>query len=225
MNFYDKLNAALARNQSLLFVGLDPNPEMMPGRYCSKKDTKSIISGLANWLQFQIAQTADLVCAYKPTLGFYEALGVQGLELLQQTLSAIPAHIPIILDAKHSDLNTSTNFARTVFGEWQVDAITISPYAGQDHVASFLVYPGKAVFVLCCTSNPGAIPLQRYPTDEAPFYLQIVKESKNWGIPEQLGLEVGTIEPDVLARIRAVAPERLILARSIWLRGVILRGS
>jgi uridine monophosphate synthetase len=143
----------------------------------------------------------------------------EGLELLQQTLKAIPAHIPIILDAKHSDLNTSTIFARTVFEEWQVDAITLSPYAGQDQVAPFLVYPGKAVFVLCCTSNPAAITLQHYPTTESPLYLQVVKESKTWGTPEQLGLEVGTTEPDVLARIRAVAPERVILARSIWAEG------
>ena len=149
MNFFDKLNAAIARNQSLLFVGLDPNPEMMPTRYCSKGDSESIICGLWDWLQYQIAQTADFVCAYKPTLGFYEALGVQGLELLQQTLKTIPAYIPIILDAKHSDLNTSTIFARTIFQEWQVDAITLNPYAGQDQVAPFLVYPGKAVFVLC----------------------------------------------------------------------------
>ena len=219
MNFFDKLNAAIARNQSLLFVGLDPNPEMMPTRYCSKGDSESIICGLWDWLQYQIAQTADFVCAYKPTLGFYQALGVQGVELLQQTLKAIPAHIPIILDAKHSDLNTSTIFARTIFQEWQVDAITLSPYAGQDQVAPFLVYPGKAVFVLCCTSNRAAITLQQYPTGESPFYLQIVKESKTWGTPEQLGLEVGTTVPDVLARIRALAPERLILARSIWAEG------
>jgi len=216
VNFFDKLNAAIARNQSLLFVGLDPNPEMMPVRYGSKEDTASIISGLREWLQFIITETSDLVCAYKPTLGFYEALGIQGLELLHQTFSAIPNQIPIILDAKHADLNTSTIFARTVFEQWQVDAVTLSPLAGQDQVAPFLVYPNKAVFVLCRTSNPAAIALQEYPTTDSPLYLQIVKESKNWGTPEQLGLEVGTTIPDVLARIRAVAPERVILARSIW---------
>ena len=75
------------------------------------------------------------------------------------------------------------------------------------------------MFVLCCTSNRAAITLQQYPTAESPFYLQIVKESKTWGTPEQLGLEVGTTVPDVLARIRALAPERLILARSIWAEG------
>lgn len=219
MNFFDKLNAVIARNQSLLFVGLDPNPEMMPTRYYSSEDTEDIISSLSKWLQFLIAETADLVCAYKPTLGFYEALGVQGMELLEQTLNAIPSHIPIILDAKHSDLNTSTIFARTVFEKWKVDAITLSPYAGQDHVAPFLVYPDKAVFILCCTSNPAAITLQQYPTSEAPFYLQVVKEAKTWGTPEQVSLEVGTTTPEVLAKIRAIAPERVILARSVWAEG------
>jgi len=219
MNFIDKLNQQILQNQSLLFVGLDPNPEMMPARYQSE----DIIAGLWEWLQFIISETSDFVCAYKPTLGFYEALGIPGLELLHKTLAAIPSHIPVILDAKHSDLNTSNIFARTVFTEWQSDAITLSPYTGQDHVVPFLVYPDKAVFILCCTSNPGAEALQHYPTKESPLYLQIVKESKNWGTPEQLGLEVGTTNSEVLAGIRAVAPERIIMARSIWAEGANLR--
>ncbi|MHC5728575.1 MAG: bifunctional orotidine-5'-phosphate decarboxylase/orotate phosphoribosyltransferase, partial [Nostoc sp.] len=111
MNFFDKLNRNILQNQSLLFVGLDPNPEMMPVRY----ESEELITGLEKWLQFIFAETSDFVCAYKPTLGFYEALGIPGLELLYKTLAAIPAHIPVILDAKHSDLNTSTIFARTVF--------------------------------------------------------------------------------------------------------------
>ncbi|WP_375495533.1 bifunctional orotidine-5'-phosphate decarboxylase/orotate phosphoribosyltransferase [uncultured Nostoc sp.] len=219
MNFFDKLNRNILQNQSLLFVGLDPNPEMMPTRY----ESEELIAGLEKWLQFIIAETANFVCAYKPTLGFYEALGIPGLELLYKTLAAIPAHIPVILDAKHSDLNTSTIFARTVFTEWQVDAITLSPYTGQDHVAPFLVYPDKAVFILCCTSNPGAEALQQYPTKESPLYLQVVKESRTWGTQEQLGLEVGTTNPEVLALIRAVAPERIIMARSIWAEGQNLK--
>lgn len=163
MNFFDKLNGAIARNNSLLFLGLDPNPEMLP-RKTTQGNTDSIISDLWEYLQFLITETSNLVCAYKPTLGFYQALGVEGMELLQKTLKAIPSHIPIILDAKHSDLNTSSVFAQAVFEDWQVDAITLSPYPGQDLVAPFLVYPGKGVFILCCTSNPGAIPLQQYPS-------------------------------------------------------------
>ncbi|WP_315792078.1 bifunctional orotidine-5'-phosphate decarboxylase/orotate phosphoribosyltransferase [Fischerella sp. JS2] len=214
MNFFNKLEAAIARNQSLLFVGLDPNPEMMPTHYNSTGD--DIICSLREWMQFVIAQTADIVCAYKPTLGFYQALGTPGIELLQQTLAAIPPHIPVILDAKHSDLNTSTIFARLVFDVWLFDAITLNPYAGQDHIAPFLLYPGKGVFVLCCTSNPAADKLQKYPTPESPLYLEVVKEARNWGTPEQLGLEVGTTAPEILALVRSLAPERLIMARSIW---------
>lgn len=215
MNFFDRLNAAIARNQSLLFVGLDPNPEMMPTR----KNPVSIIADLSDWLQFLIAQTSDLVCAYKPTLGFYQALGVPGMELLDETLKAIPAHIPVILDAKHSDLNTSSIFAQTIFTQWQVDAVTLSPYAGQDGVAPFLVYPDKAVFILCCTSNLGAQALQQYPSSESPLYLQVVKEARTWGTLEQLGLEVGTTSPSIMEQVRAIAPERVILARSIWAEG------
>jgi uridine monophosphate synthetase len=213
MAFFDKLETAIARNQSLLFVGLDPNPEMLPSRY---DQGNSNLAGLRDWLHWVIAQTADCVCAYKPTLGFYQALGAAGLDLLQEILGAIPPDIPVILDAKHSDLNTSTQFAHTVFEDWQVDAVTLSPYAGQDQVAPFLVYPGRAVFILCCTSNPAAIAVQHYPSPNAPFYLHVVEEAKNWGTPEQVGLEVGTTAPEVLARVRAIAPERLILTRSIW---------
>ncbi|OKH29215.1 bifunctional orotidine-5'-phosphate decarboxylase/orotate phosphoribosyltransferase [Chroogloeocystis siderophila] len=214
MTFFDKLNTAIARNDSLLFVGLDPNPEMMP-----QHKTGDLIEDLWTWLQFLISETANLVCAYKPTLGFYEALGSRGLELLERTLAAIPDDIPIILDAKHSDLNTSTTFARTIFQNWQVDAVTINGYAGQDHAALFLVHPDKAVFVLCCTSNPGAIALQQYPQNSSPFYLHLAREAKTWGTPEQLGFEVGTTSSEVLSQIRAIAPERLILTRSIWAEG------
>ncbi|MGB7440752.1 MAG: bifunctional orotidine-5'-phosphate decarboxylase/orotate phosphoribosyltransferase [Coleofasciculaceae cyanobacterium] len=218
MNFFEKLNTAIARNQSLLVVGLDPNPEMLPDRYILQEETKQI-SALWDWLQLIITETQDLVCAYKPTFGFYQALGTPGLELLEKTLRAIPAHLPIILDAKHGDLNTSSAFAEKVFADWQVDAITLSPYIGQDQVAPFLVYPEKAVFILCCTSNPAAVAVQQYPNTESPLYLQVAKEAGSWGNPEELALEVGTNNPNTLTRIRAVAPERVILARSIWAEG------
>jgi uridine monophosphate synthetase len=211
MNFTEKLTTAIARNQSLLFVGLDPNPEMLPSRY---RDLE-LLEALGDWLEGVIEETVDRVCAYKPTLGFYLALGKGGLELLDRVLAAIPAEIPIILDAKHGDLNTASALAKTVFDQWQVDAITLNPYAGQDAVAPFLIHPDKAVFVLCHTSNP-AQALQEYPDPKSPFYLQVVKEAKTWGIPEQLGLEVGAVAVDVWQKIRKIAPERWILARSIW---------
>ncbi|NJN57283.1 MAG: bifunctional orotidine-5'-phosphate decarboxylase/orotate phosphoribosyltransferase [Leptolyngbyaceae cyanobacterium SL_5_9] len=246
MHFSNKLEAAIAHNSSLLIVGLDPNPEMLPSfsaeavpEYRWADDIHdslhpgniypgdTLIEGLWQWLQFIIAATSDLICAYKPTLGFYQALGAPGIELLQRVLQAIPAHIPVILDAKHGDLNTSTPFARTLFERWRVDAVTLNPYVGQDLVAPFLVYPGRAVFLLCCTSNPSASTVQtqtvQTPTStDLPLYLQVARESRSWGTPQQLGLEVGTTLPAVLSNVRAIAPERLILLRSIWQEGVDL---
>jgi uridine monophosphate synthetase len=175
-----------------------------------------LIANLEQWLKFIIDETAPFVCAYKPSLGFYEALGTTGLELLQRILTAIPDNIPVILDVKHGDINTGSIFARTIFKTWQVDAVTLNPYSGQDHVATFLVYPDRGAFILCHTSNQGAINLQEFPSRDNPFYLQVVKESRTWGTPEQLFLEVGTTKPEILKKIRNLAPERLILLRSIW---------
>lgn len=216
MQFWDKLEAAIADHNSLLVVGLDPNPEMLPARYSEPPEPELQIDSLRRWLGDIIRTTADDVCAYKPTLGFYQALGAEGLGLLQQVLQMIPDHIPVILDAKHSDLNTSSLMAEQAFSRWGVDAITVSPYTGQDLVAPFLVDAGAAIFVMCCTSNPSAGVLQQYPTAEAPLYLQVVAEARTWGTPEQVALEVGTTDPMVLSRVRETAPERLILVRSIW---------
>jgi uridine monophosphate synthetase len=214
VKFGDKLNQAQERNHSLLCVALDPDPEAWPKSYGSWEGISSHLWGLQEWLQFLMAETADLVCAYKLTTELYQVLGTSGLKLLRQTLKAIPPEIPVILDAKHSGLNTSSILARTIFSDWQVDAVTLNPYTGQDEVAPFLLYPDKAVFILCATANPSAAVLQEYPSPESPFYLQLVREAKTWGTPEQVGLEVGG-NAEVWARIRSVAPERLILARDI----------
>ncbi len=208
MSFFEKLTNAIYRNQSLLVIALDPNPEMMPN-FATEAEQE-------DWLKQIIEQTSDLVCAYKPNLGFYQALGSQGLSLLSEILSYIPAHIPIILDAKYGDLNSSSIFAEAIFNKWQVDAVTITPYAGQDQVTPFLVYPERGVFILCYTSNPRALSLQEYPTADNPFFLQVIREAQTWGSPQQLFLEVGTTNPEIITKIRKIAPERWILLRSIW---------
>ncbi|MGB0560344.1 MAG: bifunctional orotidine-5'-phosphate decarboxylase/orotate phosphoribosyltransferase [Spirulinaceae cyanobacterium] len=222
MQFSAKLNAAMTRTGSLLVAGLDPNPELLPLVYGDVSTRDRLIPALRQWLGWVIEQSQDWVCAYKPSLGFYQALGAAGLDLLQDVLRLIPDSIPVILDAKHSDLNTSTLIARSVFLDYPVDAITLSAYPGQDLVAPFLIYPNKAVFILACTSNPSAAELQQAPAPETPFYLQLVQAARQWGTAAQLALEVGTTAPEVLAQVRAIAPERLILARSIWQEGVEL---
>lgn len=210
MQFFDKLLYAIERNQSLLYVALDPDlDEVVIGQ--NSQDHHLLLTQVWERLDYIIEQTTDLVCAYKPILGFYRALGTLGLELLKRTLQKIPPEIPIILDAKHSDIHTSTVFAKMVFEQWQVDAITLSPLAGMDHVAPFLVYPDKAVFIQCAHANASATVLQEFSNGNRPFYLHLVEEAKSWGTPEQLGLKAGVAKLDILANIRQTAPERLIL--------------
>jgi uridine monophosphate synthetase len=174
------------------------------------------VTYLWEWMNFIIQSTADLVCAYKPTLGFYTALGAGGLELLAKTLAVIPPEIPIILDAKHADLNSSTVMAKTAFEQWGVDAITLSPYVGQDLAARFLMYPDRAIFVSCYSSNTTAQDFQEYPNREQPLYLNVVQNCQAWAGMDNLALEIGAANPEALAKVRSLAPERLILARSIW---------
>ena len=220
MTFLDKLNAAVVSNQSIWCLGLDPNPEVMPEAYrrAYNRDRHHLLRAeiLWEWMRTIIDSTVDLVCAYKPTLGFYTALGAPGLELLAKTVEAIPPEIPVILDAKHQDLNSSTVLAQTAFEQWRVDAITLSPYLGQDLAARFLMYLDRAVFISCYSANNTAHSLQNYPNRQSPLYLELVRQCQTWGRFEQLALEVGSAQPEILAKVRALAPERLILARSVW---------
>ncbi|MDB9312886.1 bifunctional orotidine-5'-phosphate decarboxylase/orotate phosphoribosyltransferase [Spirulina sp. CS-785/01] len=218
MSFFEKLHRAIAKNNSLLVVGLDPNPEMLPHFTAEDQSLEHLVQDLADWLHHLITTTQTLVCAYKPSFGFYKSLGAPGLELLSEVLNSIPDDLPVILDAKHGDLNTSSIFARTVFEQWQVDAVTLNPYAGQDQAAPFLVYPDHGIFLLCRTSNPAAMAIQGYPDEDSPLFLKVVQEVQGWGTPEQVYLEIGTSTPDTLARVRTLAPERLILLRSLWKR-------
>ncbi|GAB4216162.1 MAG: bifunctional orotidine-5'-phosphate decarboxylase/orotate phosphoribosyltransferase [Synechococcales cyanobacterium] len=216
MKFIDKLQNSILRNHSTLFISLDPNPELLGNSVDTTDINTDLIPRLQEHLEWIIAETSHLVCAYKPTLGFYVALGIPGLMLLHKLITKIPADIPIILDLKHSDLNTSSTLAATWFSQWPVDAVTVSPFLGQDAIAPFLVYPDKAVFVMGCTSNPGARTIQDYPDSQTPLYQHIIQELKTWGTPEQLAIEVGTTSPEVMATIRRLAPERWIMARSLW---------
>jgi len=154
MDFFTKLSAATVENHSLLCVGLDPDPQVVPDRYGHLGDRGT---GLLKWNQAIIQETAELACAYKPNIAFYEALGIEGLALLSQTLRLIPDHIPVILDAKRGDIgNTAAAYAKACFDDWKVDAVTLSPYLGRDSVEPFIRYDNKGLFMLCHTSNPGA---------------------------------------------------------------------
>src|SRR4030043_849889 len=129
MKFLDKLLDISRKNKSLLCVGLDPDPELIPG---------------VDILQFNkaiIDATHDLVCAYKPNLAFYEALGIEGLSILDRTIEHIPSDIPIIGDAKRGDIgNTAKAYARALFSVLGFDAATVNPYLGFDSLEPFINY-------------------------------------------------------------------------------------
>ena len=217
MGFFVKLTDAIADRQSLLVTGLDPNPEMLQS-WAARRGLagRSFLSQARHWIKAVIEATAPHVCAYKPSLGFYQALGPVGLELLLEVRDLVPHDLPLIIDAKHGDLNSSSALAHYLFKDLGADAVTLSPLAGQDIAAPFLLYPDKAVVMTCHSSNQAARQIQHYPNEETPLYLQIVRETQLWATPDQLLLEVGTSDPQILARVRAEAPERFLILRSLW---------
>jgi uridine monophosphate synthetase len=217
VGFFVQLTDAIAARQSLLVTGLDPNPEMLQSwAHRRGMGDRSFLSQARHWIKAVIEATAPHVCAYKPSLGFYQALGSTGLELLREVRELVPLEIPLIIDAKHGDLNSSSALAHYVFRDLGADAVTLSPLPGQDIAAPFLLYPEKAVVVTCHSSNPAARLIQHHPNEEDPLYLRIVRECQLWAPPEQLLLEVGTSDPAILARVRQQAPERFLILRSLW---------
>lgn len=224
-HFFAKLTCAIERNQSLLCVGLDPLPEQLPSRY---RDAQGdVIAGLLAWNQAVIEQTVDLVCAYKPNIAFYEALGAPGMALLRSTLALIPPHIPVILDAKRGDMgNTATAYAQACFVALDVDAVTLSPYLGRDSVAPFAKYADKGLFVLCHTSNPSAGEFQELEINDwrtldrepnQPLYLQVARAAIHWS--PNVGLVVGATYPPAIAAVRQAAPQAWFLVPGIGAQG------
>ncbi|MCR4406410.1 MAG: orotidine-5'-phosphate decarboxylase [Anaerolineae bacterium] len=208
MGFYEKLNATIERNDSLLCVGLDPRPEQIPA------------GSVLDFNRRIIDATHDLVCAYKPNLAFYEALGPPGLEVLQCTIACVPAGIPVILDAKRGDIgSTAEAYARASFETWGADAVTVNPYMGRDAVEPFAAYTDRGVFLLCHTSNPGAHDLQTLPVRGDPLYLAVARRAMEWNTHGNIGLVMGATFPDALRAVREIAPRMWILLPGIGAQG------
>jgi len=224
-NFFDKLTRAAERNQSLLCVGLDPIPEQIPEQH--RHPQGDVIAGILAWNKAVIEQTADQVCAYKPNIAFYEALGLPGLSLLRQTLALIPSEIPVLLDAKRGDMGpTAAAYARACFDDLGVDAVTLSPYLGHDSVDPFAKYEGKGLFVLCHTSNPSAGEFQELEINDwrtldrapnQPLYLRVAQVATRWS--PNVGLVVGATYPEAIAAVRQAAPQAWFLVPGIGAQG------
>jgi orotidine-5'-phosphate decarboxylase len=209
MDFITKLLNASRKNRSLLCVGLDPDPDRMPA------------VGILAFNKAIIDATSDLVCAYKPNLAFYEALGIDGLKALQETIEYIPSHIPVIGDAKRNDIgNTADAYAKALFLRFGFDATTINPYLGYDAVEPFTNYNEKGIFILCRTSNKGAVDFQDIKdTDGMPLYEAVALKAREWNTNGNIGLVVGATYPQELKKIRELCPEMPLLIPGIGAQG------
>ncbi|MGB8657170.1 MAG: orotidine-5'-phosphate decarboxylase [Candidatus Zixiibacteriota bacterium] len=206
MRFVEKLLSACRKNQSLVCVGLDTDARKIPQSLLGKDDPVFVFN------QKIIDSTSDLVCAYKPNVAFYEALGAEGWDALKKTCEYVPKEIPIILDVKRGDIgNTASMYARAFFELMQADAVTLSPYMGKDSLAPFLAYDDKCALVLCLTSNEGAKDFQLSLIDGKPLYQIVAEKVLSWNDRKNCGLVVGATYPEQLQRIRQMASTLPIL--------------
>jgi len=211
MSFFEKLSSAVESNRSLLCVGLDPQLDWLP-------DGKDIERRLVSWGSGVIAQTTDLVCCYKPNFAFYEQFGLAGLRGLQRIVAAIPENIPVLLDVKRGDIgSTAQAYATAAYEQWGADAVTLSPLLGEDSIKPFLTVEGKAVFLLCYTSNPSANQMQMH--GDPPLYEYIAQRAQSWGTPKRIGFVVGATQPDALGRVRELCLQNWILAPGVGAQG------
>ena len=227
MNFLEKLVAASRRMNSLLCVGLDPEPDCLPAQLHEVPVTKAVVS----FCRSVIEATLPYVCAYKPNLAFFEVLGPSGMEAFKEVLRAIPTYIPVIADAKRGDIgNTARNYASALFDVYGCDAATVNPYLGYDSVAPFLTYREKGVLLLCRTSNPGAHDFQdllvREESGETrPLYEVVARRVQSWNEAGNCGLVVGATYPQELRAIRSLCPDMPVLVPGVGSQGGDLEAS
>jgi orotidine-5'-phosphate decarboxylase len=220
MTFLDMLRDATARNQSMLCVGLDPEPTRFPA--AMQNDPRRIYDFCAAIVD----ATADLVCAFKPQIAYFAAHGAEEqLERLMQHMRANAPHVPVILDAKRGDIgSTAEQYAKEAFERYGADAVTLSPFMGFDSVSPYLDYPGKGAFLLCRTSNPGGDDLQAQRLADVPgqppLFEHVARLSQGpWNTNGQLGLVVGATRPQEIERVRAVAPTLPLLIPGVGAQG------
>ena len=220
LTFLDMLAAAEQHNQSMLCVGLDPEPARFPGK--RKGDSSKIYDFCAAIVD----ATADLVIAFKPQIAYFAAHRAEDqLERLMQHMRRTAPHVPIILDAKRGDIgSTAEQYAIEAFERYGADAVTLSPFMGFDSVAPYLKHHGKGAFLLCRTSNPGGDDLQNQRladvTGEPLLYEHVAALAQGpWNLNGQLGLVVGATYPLEIERVRRVAPTLPLLIPGVGAQG------
>lgn len=209
-------NSIKAR-ESFLCVGLDADPKRMPSHL--KGDVLAFNRAI-------IDATRDLCVAYKPNTAFYEALGLDGMRILKETIDYIGKDHFVIADAKRGDIgNTSRYYAYFAFHTLGADSVTVAPYMGADSVEPFLEYEDKWVILLALTSNKGSQDFQHASQDGgAPLYEKVMRRAAEWGNPDQLMYVCGATQADKFAELRAISPDHFFLVPGIGAQGGDLDG-
>jgi orotidine-5'-phosphate decarboxylase len=194
MRFTEKLQQRIRTSGSRLCVGLDPRPGEHGAGYAK------------DFLTRVIEETAEYAAAFKPNMAYFEAMGIEGIRVLEEILAIIPPEIPVILDAKRSDIGeTQKYYAQGYFKGWNVDAVTLNPFLGYDSIEPFLDYPGKAVYLLAVTSNAGSADFQQQRLADGRQVFELVTalggRAKSEGRATDVGYVVG------LTNAEAVLPK------------------
>jgi orotidine-5'-phosphate decarboxylase len=217
MNFRAKLSAAWQRHDSLLCVGLDPDPKRLPAHLMGRSDAVlAFCKGIVD-------ATADLACAFKPQIAYFAAACAE--DQLQDLIAYIHEkhpNVPVVLDAKRGDIGaTAQQYAREAFERFNADALTVNPYMGFDSVEPYLEFSDRGLIVLCRTSNPGGSDLQNLTIDGGRKLYQHVAElvAGKWNVHGQNALVVGATFPQELADVRAIVGDLPLLVPGIGAQG------
>lgn len=212
-----ELFATIQAKESFLCVGLDTDPKRMPAH---------LDGDVLAFNRAVIDATRDLCVAYKPNTAFYEALGLDGMRILKETIDYIGNGHFVIADAKRGDIgNTSRYYASFAFYTLGADAATVAPYMGADSVEPFLEYDGKWVVLLALTSNKGSQDFQHARQDDgAPLYEKVMRRAADWGSPDRLMYVCGATKADKFAELRAITPDHFFLVPGIGAQGGDLEG-
>jgi orotidine-5'-phosphate decarboxylase len=216
MTFMQSLNAAWANQNSLLCVGLDPDPAKFPAHLQGRDDA------ILEFCKTIVDATAEAACCFKPQIAYFAA------RKAEDQLEALIAHIhekhpalPVILDAKRGDIgSTAEQYAVEAFERFKADAITVNPYMGFDSVSPYLAYPDKGVILLCRTSNPGGSDLQFLDVGGEKLYERVARlVAKKWNTTGQCALVVGATFPAEIARVREITGDLPLLVPGIGAQG------
>ena len=217
MTFIESLSAAWAKNNSLLCVGLDPDPAKFPAHLKGKPDA------IFEFCKSIADATADLACCFKPQIAYFAANRAE--DQLQDLIAHIHAKhpgVPVILDAKRGDIgSTAEQYAKEIFERYGADAITANPYMGRDSIDPYLAYADKGVILLCRTSNPGGSDLQFLEVGGGKKLYEHVAElvATQWNTNGQCALVVGATFPQELARVRELVGDMPLLVPGVGAQG------